>query len=286
MSFFARRIFDRDGRVLPLTADLGGSQFGDAVFETMLVRRGKIDLWPLHAKRLLLGLQRLEIDFDLAQIERQVERQLSQLSETDCYRMRLQIARAQAADYAGYSCHVSSPVASIAVSFLDEPVGGRLDIMRCQTPIAQQPLLAGIKHAARIEQVLCRREQEKAAALWSDSIKEGLVCDTNDTVIEVVSANVFFLLDGQWITPDLTASGVKGVAREHLLTKIFPDLAIACNVANVRVADVNEAEEIFICNALRGVDVVERLWLGADEKVSFKLDGQARQIQQRWFNNS
>ena len=50
----------------------------------------------------------------------------------------------------------------------------------CQTRIARDPALAGIKHLNRLPQVLARRE-------WDDPrIAEGLMLDTEDRVIDAV----------------------------------------------------------------------------------------------------
>ncbi len=87
----------------------------------------------------------------------------------------------------------------------------------CATRLAEQPLLAGIKHLNRLEQVLARAE-------WNDpSIAEGVMCDMHGRVISATMANLFAVIDGVLVTPALDQCGVAGVARAEVLATIPRD---------------------------------------------------------------
>jgi para-aminobenzoate synthetase/4-amino-4-deoxychorismate lyase len=62
-------------------------------------------------------------------------------------------------------------------------------------------------------------------------------------------SNVFLLLDGQWLTPSLTAGVLPGVMRGVLLN----DPAWGAREVRLTKADLRHAEEVVLCNALRGV---------------------------------
>lgn len=62
-------------------------------------------------------------------------------------------------------------------------------------------------------------------------------------------SSVFVKLDGRWFTPPLTAGVLPGVMREVLLD----DPAWDATERNLTLADVRRAEEVVVCNALRGV---------------------------------
>ncbi|MFW6350159.1 MAG: aminotransferase class IV, partial [Thiohalospira sp.] len=84
-------------------------------------------------------------------------------------------------------------------------------VRHCRTRLARQPLLAGLKHANRLEQVLARSE-------WNDpDIHEGLVCDTDGWLVEAVQSNLFWVREGVLETPDLSESGVAGIIRNRVL---------------------------------------------------------------------
>ena len=77
----------------------------------------------------------------------------------------------------------------------------------CTLRLAQQPRLAGIKHLNRLENVLARAE-------WDDpTILEGILCDTDGMLVGGVMSNLLWVAQGILHTPDLSASGVAGVAR-------------------------------------------------------------------------
>jgi 4-amino-4-deoxychorismate lyase len=120
-------------------------------------------------------------------------------------------------------------------------VGG-IRLYRCRTTLADQPLLAGIKHLNRLEQVLARAE-------WSDpAIGEGLVCDAHGNVISATAANLFAVVDGELITPAVDRCGVAGVARAAMLDA-FPD----CRVRALPLAECLRASELFLGSSIRGI---------------------------------
>ncbi|MEC8373660.1 MAG: aminotransferase class IV, partial [Pseudomonadota bacterium] len=83
-----------------------------------------------------------------------------------------------------------------------------INAISANTALAIQPVLAGIKHMNRLEQVLIKREVEEAGA------DDAIVCDTNENLIEASAGNLFFFANGAWYTPSLKGSGVNGVVRQ------------------------------------------------------------------------
>ena len=117
----------------------------------------------------------------------------------------------------------------------------------CATWLAPQPLLAGIKHCNRLEQILARAECDDAGA------DEGLVCDHDGMVVSATAANVFVWRDGRWWTPPVDRCGVAGVCRSRLIPSLD---AIE---AHLSTEDVEGAEAVFLCNAVRGILAVAQL---------------------------
>lgn len=65
---------------------------------------------------------------------------------------------------------------------------------------------------------------------------------------EGARSNLFIKLRGHWLTPPLAAGLLPGVMRAVLLD----DPAWQATEATVTLADLRAAEEIVVCNALRG----------------------------------
>jgi len=122
----------------------------------------------------------------------------------------------------------------------------------CQTPLGCNPLLAGIKHLNRLEQVMARGE-------WNDeSIHEGVMCDTEGYVVEGTMSNLFAVRDGVLLTPDLASCGVAGVMRHQILA-LAAQLSIPSEFADIKVTDLSVMDELFVTNSIIGIWPVARL---------------------------
>jgi 4-amino-4-deoxychorismate lyase len=116
----------------------------------------------------------------------------------------------------------------------------------CVTRLSNQPLLAGLKHLNRLEQVLARAE-------WHDGEHaEGLMLDQAGRVIEGVFSNLFLVRDGVLITPDLKRCGVAGVMRAEILFQA-ESLAIPIQITDISLEQLQWADEVFMCNSVYGV---------------------------------
>jgi 4-amino-4-deoxychorismate lyase len=122
-----------------------------------------------------------------------------------------------------------------------------LGAQRVRLSLAVQPLLAGIKHCNRLEQVLARAECGDGGA------DEGLMLDHDGMVVSATSANAFVWRDGRWWTPPVDRCGVAGVCRSRLIPSLD---AIEAQLSR---EDVEGAEAVFLCNAVRGILAVAQL---------------------------
>lgn len=223
-----------------------GLAYGDGVFETMRVSQGTIALLDYHLARLRRGLKALRMPVDLAETVLELG---SEARRLDAGVIKLTLTRG--AGRRGYSIPADAMPTRICQSF---PLSGHppeharegIRLFECQTRLAVQPLLAGIKHLNRLEQVLARSE-------WSDpTYAEGLVRDTQGHVIECTMSNLFILENARWVTPDLSGCGVQGVMRDYLIDQ----LERAGEPVTIRPLDlpaVLASDEVFCCNSLYGV---------------------------------
>ena len=136
----------------------------------------------------------------------------------------------------------AAPLPDYPRRYYDNGVRVRL----CRTRLATQPLLAGIKHLNRLENVLARAE-------WSDpDIAEGLMCDTDGKLICGTMSNLFLVKDGALLTADLTHCGVAGVTRQMVI-EFARDNNVPIRVAGVNIEDMIAADELFLVNSVIGV---------------------------------
>ncbi len=224
-----------------------GLAYGQGVFETILVSGGQPALLNDHFDRLIAGCQRLKIpSTGLLDALRQ-DLNCLDLPDEDAV---LKITVTCGSGGRGYLTPEDAfPTRILALSpvpvYPDKPQQG-VSVHWCQTQLALQPLLSGIKHLNRLEQVLAREE-------WREiPCREGLVCDTRGFVIEGTMSNLFWLNDGTLHTPDLSECGIEGVMRRQVIAQAT-DWGVEICIGNYTQQQVMAADELFLCNSLNGI---------------------------------
>lgn len=232
-----------------------GLAYGDGLFETILVRNGIPLLLDQHLIRLQRGCSVLGLEPDLLALQQELATALAQPAARNSV---LKITLTREASGRGYRPMTSACNRLLTLHAVPDyrarvPEQG-IAMFVCQQRLARQPVLAGIKHLNRLEQVLASRE-------WpDDNFLEGLMLDTEGCVIEGTRTNVFAVIGGQLMTPMLDTCGVQGVMRDWLLHR-FGDLA---GESNFTLGQLRAATEIFICSSVIGVWPVVRLQHGAE----------------------
>lgn len=236
------RIEDHTDAVL---AEGRGVGYGDGIFETMRATGGSIPWWPGHRARLALGAARLRIVLPSPEcIDSELHDWLSLHRDAV---IKLIVTRGSGGR--GYTpMPQAPPVWMLIASSLPPPLRpGGLVLRWCDTRLSRQPLLAGIKHCNRLEQILARTE-------WSDAdIDDGLMRDTEGDVVAATAANLFVLREGHWWTPPLDHCGIAGVCRSWALR------AFAAGARRLTAEEVETADAVVLCNAVRGILPVARL---------------------------
>ena len=230
-----------------------GLMYGDGVFRTFTLRGGKPVLWREQYAKLAADCLALRIACAEAVI---FERDLAVIAvrQPDCV-VKVMVTRGSGAR--GYAIPAAvSPQRILSASSLPDYPRSHYDdgvrICWCRTRLASQPLLAGVKHLNRLENVLARSE-------WSDpDIAEGLMRDAVDNVIGGTMSNLFLVKEGVLLTPDLTRSGVAGVMRQLIIDSARGN-GITVRIAAVGMPEVLAADELFLVNSVIGVWQVRAL---------------------------
>lgn len=244
-----------------------GLAYGDGLFETMRMVEGRLPLGDYHFARLELGALRLRMHADIPMIRAEAE-QMARSAGSGVLKLILTRGPSQR----GYAPPADPQftrilLASAAPVYPPERARDGINLFPCATRLGLQPLLAGIKHLNRLEQVLARAEWQ------GDAYAEGLMRDWQGRVIECTMSNIFVHLDGTWVTPSLDESGVQGVMRDFLIDRLA-----AAGVQVVQRALSLEAlhasSEVFCCNSMFGVWPV----VGLEDK-RWEVGAQTRAVQ-------
>jgi 4-amino-4-deoxychorismate lyase len=248
-------------------------QYGDGCFTTMAFRKGHLEFFDAHINRLKLACKTLYIDFDKWSLLESCMVDSLQVT-ADCV-VKVMITRGTGGR--GYS-----PQGAVTPSFIIthhtipthytswQTEGVKLTIS--PITLACQPLLAGIKHLNRLEQVLVKQ------ALAQTSYDDAIVCDTQQKVIETSVGNLFWYNDGVWYTADLIESGVDGVMRNQVFT-VMQEKGLELQVVKRDVSALFSAQELFVCNSLMVLVPVVSLYNPLNQKVKNYLMEQSKQLQ-------
>ena len=140
-----------------------GLAYGDGLFETLAVKAGTPLLLELHMQRLALGCSRLAIVADQALIRSELLAYAQAMGEGV---LKLILTRGDS--LRGYGASPEAKPrrilqASPAAAYPDAYGQQGIALFDCATRLAEQPLLAGLKHLNRLEQVIARSEWQDPA---------------------------------------------------------------------------------------------------------------------------
>ncbi len=224
-----------------------GLQFGDGLFETLLINQGVPCFLERHLSRLKAGCQRLHISqVHFPAIKKDILRLSSKHPDAV-----LKVIVTRGCTERGY-LHPDDIQPTIVIRVFDQVqpetdyAKQGISVQLCHTRLSLQPLLAGIKHLNRLEQVLARREWD------TDCVQEGLLLDTRDNVIEATMSNLFYVKDDCLVTPHLAASGVAGIMRSVIID-IATSLKINSQIETITMDELKAADEVFLSNSLIGI---------------------------------
>ena len=249
-----------------------GLHYGDGLFETLEVIAGRPLFWGQHLERLNRGCRRLQIpECDSAQLQQEG---LTLCADAEHAVLKIIITRGsggrgyrqpaaiQSTRLLGLYPHPEYPQAYAQFG---------VNLRLCQHPVSINPVLAGIKHLNRLDQVMARAE-------WHDEdIQEGIMMDPDGNVVEGTMSNIFWIRDGIVFTPDLMRAGIAGIVRQWLLDYCQKN-AIAYQIGQYPVAALLQADEVFLTNSLLGLWPVKSL-----SAQQFAVGPVTRQLQQAWF---
>ena len=261
-----------------------GLAYGDGLFETIAFVNGALNHWQLHWQRLKSGADRLAINLpDEQYFLEQINTKNSLCNDLHPDRViKIIVTRGQGGRGYLYP-EPQKPTIIITVhtwperAVEDYHYGIRVTI--CQTCLANQPALAGIKHLNRLEQVLGRNEfsasqyQEGIMLACSDkpsAISSGTPLNMDSLMIEGTSSNLFFVINGRLLTPKIDTCGVLGTIRQAVIV-LAKQLGIEVEEDHYVLSELGNASEVFFTNSLFGILPVAAITVSDDLQWRFGL---------------
>lgn len=234
-------------------------RYGDGLFETMKMQKGRLQMASAHFDRLRRGMEQLGYDIttfpDLHTFTALISELCRRNECLDLGRVRLTISAGN-----GGLFEDSQPSYSIecwpltaAVETLNTK-GLRLTI--CPDVRKSCDRLANLKSANYLPYAVAARYARRQHA------DDCIVLNTNDRITDTCIANIFIIRNGHIFTPPLSEGPVAGITRGYLLSKM------PVTEQPLSLTDLQQAQEVFVTNAINGLR-----WIA-------EIDGQAYTHQQ------
>lgn len=261
-------------KALTIRLDNRGLNYGDGVFETLKVLRGKILFWEDHYFRLMASMRilRMEIpmSFSPEYLEEQVALCLKEAKlEDQVVRVKILVVRkagglytpeqrevdflirAEVLDQANYELNEQGYEVELYKDFYK--ASGLLGNLK--TTSAQLYTLAGI----------FKKENQ---------LDECILLNEKKEVVESISANLFMLKGEELITPPLSSGCLRGVMRKQVM-RIAEELGLQVKEESFSPFALQKADELWLCNVINGIR-----WVGKYRKKEYQKDW-AEKIQKR-----
>jgi 4-amino-4-deoxychorismate lyase len=231
-----------------------GLHYGDGLFETIACIGGVPRFLTRHLERLTGGCERLGLGgIDVPALAEEV-RALARDGGRAIVKVLVTRGPALARGYGVSGREVPTRILLRYAWPAEEGASGqpgvrvRIAAMR----LGENPVLAGLKHCNRLEQVLARRE-------WNDpAIGEALMFSSSGALVSGTMSNVFLVRDSTLFTPRLDLCGVAGIMRAVVLEEARA-AGIACAECRLGAEELPRAREVFLTNALFGIQRVREL---------------------------
>ncbi|MBC7949539.1 MAG: aminotransferase class IV [Chitinophagaceae bacterium] len=235
-------------------ADNRGYRYGDGLFETMKVIKGKILLESYHFERLFKGLKLLQFTLPALLTPAMLRRKVLALaSRNKCERL----GRVRLSIYRGHGGLYDSSKAQYLIECwpVEETVnrinenGQVIDIF----PNARKScdLYSNLKSANFLTYSMA------AQYAMDNKLNDCLVSNVMGHLADATIANLFLVKNKLVITPSLAEGCVEGVMRRHLIDRL-KDSAFDVREGVVTKNDLETFEEAFLTNTMYGIRWVGR----------------------------
>ncbi len=230
----------------PLELASRGFFYGDGLFETIRVFRGRVPFMHLHWARLETGLKVLGFEvpafwsavFFEAEILRTVERNA---------RVRLIVWRSPGGFWGPTD---NSPNFLITAAALESDVfvwqEAGLHVRQCAGVQLPLDALSGLKTLGGTRYVAAALEARRLGA------DEVIITNARGHVCEAGSSNLFWIKGGTVFSPPQSSGQVSGTF-QRILSRVLEHEGISIEEKACTFADLFEAEEVFLTNAIQGI---------------------------------
>lgn len=231
--------------------------YGDAVFETVKIVKGKILFLEDHYFRLMASMRilRMEIpmDFTMEFFEDQVLSTVSNNGFEQSARARITVYR----NDGGYYLPTTNTISYLIHTSPLENQFFVLENKECEVDLYKdfyisKQLISSLKTTNKVIHV--------TASIYADEngYNNCIMLNDSKNVVEVLQGNLFMLQGNKLITPPVTEGCINGIMRKQVLAlaKKIEGLEVVEDV--ISPFDLQKAEELFYTNVIKGIQSITK----------------------------
>ena len=255
-------------------------QYGDGFFTTILVVNKQILNWFSHWERIknssqVLGLPLIKLEQLSNWLEIALNDYFEKNDTKDCV-LKIIITRGtggigyQMPETIDSNCLFYIKPSPIQLNLGELTAIQPMAVGLCKT-LASIGSLAGVKTLNRLENVMARTEMAESG------YQEGLMLNALQHVVCGTQSNIYLLKADTVFTPKINESGVAGTTRFQM-NILLKKLGWKVVEKNISLAEIEQTDELFLTNAVRGVQPVKHF---LNKQYSTM---QTEKIHQAWSN--
>lgn len=227
--------------------------YGDGLFETILVKNNKPKLLNQHIKRLFVGCKRLSIKLPgIKLIKDSIQKAIG--STNECI-IKIIYTRGISGHGYGYDSDITPQLYVIKKKKKLHVSKKFISLGYSKHVLSDNSYLSRIKHMNRLEQVLGYVNKD------DNTFDNHIMTNGNREIIECINSNIFFYKYTNVLviyTPILNDSGVDGILKQEII-KTFQKKKVKVKNKNIKRADIKLYDGCFICNSINGVQFVNKI---------------------------
>lgn len=236
------------------TAQNRGFRYGDGLFESMRMCAGKLQFAEKHADRLTAGMKALKMEGAGLMDEYFLRQKASELAKKnklkDGARLRLSVYRADGGLYTPENNNIGYLLEASALSTENYELNKKgliVDVFDELTKTADK--LSNYKTSNSLLYVMAGLFKKQ------NGLDDAFILNSSGFLCESISSNVFIVYNKQIYTPALTEGCVAGTMR-NVVMEIAKNHDVPLIEAQINPEVLNEAEEVFVTNAITGIQWV------------------------------
>jgi len=231
--------------------------YGDAVFETVKIVKGKILFLEDHYFRLMASMRILRMEIPMNFTMEYFEEQLLSVVEnngfSDAARARMTVYRNDGGYYLPTTNEISFLIHTSPLenqSYVFENKECEVDLYK-DFYISKQ-LMSTLKTTNKVIHV--------TASIYAkeNALDNCIVLNDAKNVVEVLQGNLFMLQGNKLVTPPISEGCINGVMRKQViaLAKKIEGLEVVEEV--ISPFDLQKAEELFFTNVIKGIQSITK----------------------------